>query len=158
MTLARDIDRFLISSRELFNAQFRVSDPWADPHAAWDVRDRYEPVRNALFAALVTRPHGLKLVDYGQHHPEIAVIARHGGDLAIQLNREVGKSSGYWDHPVVCAPSSASMHFVSFFDWSEIERADYRFVMVKVATWPGAPDLIGRFGLLDANDASYERV
>jgi len=158
MTLAFDIDRFLTSSRELFNAHFRSPDPWADPNAAWDLLAVYEPVRKALFRALVTEPHQLEPIEYGHPHPQIAVSAKEGRETVILLNRDVGKSHGYWDHPVDRLSPSAALRFVSFFDWADIERADYRYVMVEVTAWPDAPELVGRFGLIETHAVSYVRV
>lgn len=149
MSLTLAIDRFMTISRELFNAHFRLTDPWADPSEAWDLRDQYEPVRNALFRALVTEPHSLRPIKYGQPHPQIAVVGRHAGETPILLNRDVDKSSGYWDHPVEHVSASAELRFVSFFDWAEIERTDYRYVMVVVTSWPGQPEMLGRFGLIE---------
>jgi len=157
MSIAHDMDRFLTCSRELFNTYFRQPDPWSDPHRAWHLRDRFEPVRSALFRGLVTEPHGLQPLDYGQLHPQISVVARHTGELPVLLNRESGATAGYWDDPVNRLTAEAQLRFVSFFDWAEIERADYRFVMVKVVAWPGV-DLAGRFGLVETHAVTFERA
>ncbi len=94
------MDRFLTCSRELFNTYFRQPDPWSDPHRAWHLRDRFEPVRSALFRGLVAEPHGLQPLDYGQLHPQISVVARQAGELPVLLNRESGATAGEWDAPV----------------------------------------------------------
>lgn len=152
VALDQCMDRFAVASRELFNNYFRLHQPWSDPNAAWDSRDLYEPVRQALFTALVITPNGLSPAAYGDPQPDLLVAPR-SAETPIMLNRE--RSSGYWDHPVTTIDPSATLRFVRFFDWADIERMDHAHVMVEVAAWPGTPELEGKLGLIEAHHVRF---
>lgn len=72
------------------------------------------------------------------------------------LNREL--SSGYWDYPLDRFDATDDLRFVRYFDWSDIERRDHRYVMVLVAGSASHPEIVGKLGLIESHHVTYEAI
>jgi hypothetical protein len=155
MLLDDCMDRFITASRGLFNAYFRDADPWAEPHHAWDRRDLYETVERPMFRALVTVPCTLAEIPYGRVQTEISVCARGDSELPIMLNREI--NSGYWDYPLKMVTTGTRLQFLSFFDWSGIDRKDHRYVRAIVASSSDSSEIAGKHCLIETHYVRFER-
>ncbi len=156
MRLDLQMNEFLLASRSLFNTHFCLRQPWDDPHRAWDLRDLFEPVEEALFRALVLQPFALTGPTFGTGPQPVRVIGNTGGELPIMINREI--DSGYWDYPVTRCHGDADLRFVKFFDWSSIDRKDNRYAMVKIESWPDRPELVSKRALIESHYCSYAEL
>jgi hypothetical protein len=147
------VDRFLRASRSLFNGFFSIDRPWANPHRAWDLRDCFGPVEAALFQALVLRPLRIEGPSYGCGPQVIRVLSKIEGAMPIMINRDV--DSGYWDHPLRECSTDADLRFIKFFDWSDIDRRDNRYVVVWIEDWPTHPEVSGKQALIESYCCTY---
>lgn len=155
MLLDACMDEFICASRGLFNTYFREASPWEDPHRAWDRRDLYKLVEAPLFRTLVTVRCELPEVPYGSPQVSIGVCGRHDNELPAMINR--GIDSGYWDFPLELLPLGVRLHFLSFFDWANIERMDHGYVRAIIDTSNDIPELLGKHCLIKTHDVRFER-
>jgi len=84
---------------------------------------------------------------YGTLQPEILVELR-SDFCSIMLNREI--NSGYWDFPLREVTRDARLHFITFFDWDNLDYRDNRYVRVQVADWPSHPEAVGKDALIES--------
>ena len=142
------IAAFREAARHLWNLFFY-------PNADWDDRDRFSEICVHLFDALVVAPTGLTDIRfphlYVGHPPAVLslhVIPRSG--LRIMINRS-SPPVGYWDDPVdIVLPSDgAHFNFVTFFDWAELERRDFKYLEVEIREFTKHPHLVGRRALVE---------
>lgn len=149
---------FREAARHLWNSTFH-------PHADWDDRDRFSRVCVELFDAIVGVPcriGGARLPAMCEPGPEemraLRVIPAAASGVPIMINRDAS-GSGYWDDPVrqVC-PSEVRMEFVNFFDFGELGRRDFKFVLVHLRDFPAHPHLVGRRALLEFEHVTFEVV
>lgn len=158
MTTSIDINRmmsqFRLASREVFNQYFRIFDPYKNDDSRI-MHDRFTSVRATLFQKLVAEPASLSEIVYGDAQLEIMVKARNGGPLPAMINRDV--ASGYWDFPTKEIPSNAQLHFVSFFDWDQLDCQDNHYVRVQITRWPKRSEVIGKHALIEWRFVRFER-
>ena len=155
MTLNEMMNMFRLASRELFNHFFHVSnvtDEFGVPikpysNGARDVEERFSHVQEVLFENLVCEPAKLTHLAYGTLQPEILVELR-SDFCSIMLNREI--NSGYWDFPLREVTRDARLHFITFFDWDNLDYRDNRYVRVQVADWPSHPEAVGKDALIES--------
>ena len=126
--------------------------PWDNPHSAWDLEERFRRVEAELFVALVLHPAALTGPPYGTEPQPIRVRSSVSAPFPVMLSNGPGK----WDHPIREGPDDADLRFESFFDWSNIDRRDNRYVMAQVAAWPGHDELIGKSLLIESHHCRYE--
>jgi len=152
MSLDALLNRFRVASRELFNGYFRVDDPYNDSEA-WRLEERHGEIEQVLFEKMVLEPAGLPQAVYGFVNPSIRVLLR--SDFApIMFNREI--ESGYWDHPLKEVTNDATLLFVSFFDWDDLDYRDNRYVRVILDGWAAHPEMRGKHALLETQYARFE--
>ncbi len=156
MKASSHINKFLISSRQLFNGFFLLENPCDNADEAWDLRDLFNPVQAALFYALVLAPLDISGPSYGMAPQSIRVRSNTGGRLPAMINREL--ESGYWDFPIKECGDDVDLRFIRFFDWSEIERRDNRYVMVKIVSSSKNREIIDKLALIESHYCSYETV
>lgn len=150
------MNRFLIASRDLFNTQFRMEAPYVGKNAASDLRDDCLLVEQALFRVIVGAPSEGEAPGYGETQHWIRVIPSGSPSPPIMLNREL--SSGHWDYPLDKIDATDDLRFVRYFDWSDIERRDNRYVMVLVAGSASHPEIVGKLGLIESHQVTYEAI
>jgi hypothetical protein len=153
MTLDERMNQFRLVSRDLFNHYFRIPHPY-DGGAGWTPEERFSEVQRLLFRSLVIDSAKLVGREYGDVQECIIVASRTGSDIPLLLNREI--NSGYWDHPITAAPSSAALLFIGFFDWDQLDIRDNQYVRVKVENWPGHHDLAGKHALIESRHVRFE--
>jgi hypothetical protein len=146
--ITESIAAFREAARHLCNAFFY-------PNADWDDRDRFSEICVHIFDALVVAHAGLtdiRLPHLYIHHPpaisSLHVIPRSG--LRIMINRSA-PPVGYWDDPVdvVLPTDGARFDFVTFFDWAELDRRDFKFLEVEIREFVKHPHLVGRRALVE---------
>jgi len=146
--ITESIAEFREAARHLWNVFFY-------PNADWDDRDRFSEICVHLFDALVVAPTGLTDIRfphlYVGHPPAVSslhVIPRSG--VRIMINRS-SPPVGYWDDPVdIVLPSDgARFNFVTFFDWAELERRDFKYLEVEIREFAKHPHLVGRRALVE---------
>lgn len=150
------MNQFLLASRSLFNGFFAVEKPWDDPHHAWDLADLFRPIERELFKSLVQIPLGISGPDYGDGPQLLRVQKSSGTRLTAMINRETDIS--YWDYPVHEIPEGSDVRFISFFDWSGVDRRDNRYVMAVFLGCPANNDLIGKRALIESHRVVYDQV
>ena len=70
--------------------------------------------------------------------------------MPVMINREKGKSSGYWDHEIAEFDlGSATVAFKSYFDWNQLDRVDFRFYQGVILKSDKYPDIAGHELLVD---------
>jgi hypothetical protein len=138
---------FREAARHLWNTHLRHL---AEPEQDWDVRDAFNSVAVTLFRLLVLRPLGREDWEYLPDQfadrkplPFLRVVAKSATDLHI--NRET--TSGYWDFPVVDA-GDLELHFLQFFDWSELGHRDFAYYRVRIGGSKRYPALVGKDALV----------
>jgi len=151
MLLDESMNRFRVASRELFNTHFRVNEPYEN--GGWLLEERFCAVEAVLFDQLVSVPHALSPIKYGNQQPEIRVGLRSGEFAPIMINREI--DSGYWDCPIEEIAKDAKLSFFRFFDWDLVAVRDNRYVRVVLDSWPSHPELAGRHALVESQYVSY---
>lgn len=92
MSIDESMRRFRLASRELFNAYFRVEDPWNND--GWRLEERFSEVEATLFDALVARPCKLNSTRYGESQPEIQVVLKCSEFAPAMVNRESDSGTG----------------------------------------------------------------
>jgi hypothetical protein len=146
--ITESIAEFREAARHLWNVFFY-------PNADWDDRDRFSEICVHLFDALVVAPTGLTDIRfphlYVGHPPAVSslhVIPRSG--VRIMINRS-SPPVGYWDDPVdIVLPSDGErFNFVTFFDWAELERRDFKYLEVEIREFAKHPPLVGRRALVE---------
>ena len=150
----RSINKFRLSSRELFNTYFleNLSGDQKDS----DYLEHFDFVEESLFLALVAMPNGLNKIVYGRPQPQILVKTSSEVGAPLMLNREI--DGGYWDYPIAYSVPNVVFTFVRFFDWDQANYKDNRFVQVIVEEWPGNTELIGKHALLETHYVTYEKA
>jgi len=148
------MNEFRLASRELFNRNFRVENPYEN--GGWTLERRFSEIQTLLFEKLVTDPSELTLETYGRPQDKISVMLRHGEFAPLMINRDV--DSGYWDHPVREVSREANMRFVSFFDWDQLGIRDNMLVRIVIASWPGRSETVGKHALIAANYVQFGKV
>jgi hypothetical protein len=142
-------DRYRIAAREIWNSAF-----WPDAELRdGESLDAFHNIEQLLFDAIVLRKADvefntpelfLKPLPFFHVEPKSEAVP-----IMIQNPRGPGQA-GYWDHPVNQVRSGeATMHFVDYFDWAEMEYVDFRFYRVRIAKFDKHPELVGREALLD---------
>lgn len=145
-----DIDermkQFRLASREIFNRFFHIPEPYEND--GWLLEERFSDLQVLLFEKLVSEPAKLSTIRYGIVQNEIAVTLSSVDVAPIMINRDV--DSGYWDYPVKEVTKEASLFFVCFFDWDQLDCRDNQYVRVQIDRWPAHPDAVGRHALIES--------
>jgi hypothetical protein len=150
------MNQFRLASRELFNHYFHGPDPYRygpDPYKKdWHeipATERFSEVERFLFEKMVLQSARLGRVEYGDVNKNIRVELRSPiGFVPISLNREI--NSGYWDYPIDKVAGNVEMAFIEFFDWSQVDYHDNRYVRVLVCRWPDHPEIDDKHGLIES--------
>jgi hypothetical protein len=70
-------------------------------------------------------------------------------------NPRPGAPTGYWDDPVnIVKPGEAKLVFIAYFDWDQMDYIDLRYYHVKIASFDGHPELVGREALIERQRAA----
>jgi hypothetical protein len=146
-------DHFRVSARSIWNNAF-----WPDP----EFREgyyigRFEWIAEILFDALVLSKLDMdypckdlfrKPIPFFQVVPASQTVP-----LMIQ-NPRSRSETGYWDDPVKqVSLGRVEMHFISFFDWSQVAVLDYRYYRASIARFDEQPHLVGREALIETHCA-----
>jgi hypothetical protein len=159
LDITTSVANFREAARHLWNCHYLPFLP-EDP---WDARDSFDEVIAHLFASIVLEPCdiiGTRLAPSCTGQPDVVkgLLVRPWPEQGalILINREAGRSSGYWDHPKkTIAAEEAELHFARFYDWEEIGYRDFRYVEVLIVSAPADPSICGHWALLDFE---YARV
>jgi len=124
---------------------------------SFELEESFCRVEIDLFDALVAYPLDDDVTKLASHMsspkrslPRYRVELNAVKAAPMLINREYGKSSGYWDHRVAAlASGEAELAFVEFFDFPSDAHRDYRYIMVEVLASEKYPDIIGHFALVD---------
>jgi hypothetical protein len=144
------MDHYRIVARSIWNTGF-----WAQSDLrTWDARDQFEQIKKLLLKALVVArlEEGhycdlYSLEDNVKYH--IVPNVSHGVPIMIEQPRKDDRNH-YWDDPVKhVKPSDAELHFIDYFDWDQMNYADYQYYRVRIAAFPAQPHLAGREALLE---------
>jgi hypothetical protein len=160
---ARDVssifDHYRASARTVWNTAF-----WPDPDFRnWDSIDQFHEIEKLLFQELV-----LAKVDrewpmqnlFGDSIPYFHIIPTigHGTPILIQKPRP-GAPTGYWDDPVnLVKPGQATLFFIAYFDWNQMDYIDLRYYRAKVARFDAHSELVGREALIERQHAAIHLV
>ncbi|TRD13894.1 hypothetical protein FEV53_19190 [Palleronia caenipelagi] len=146
------LDRFRLASRELYNNHFMFPSP--QELGAWDWRENFDFAENALFKAMVIYPSPLSPAEYGPKNSQILVSPNTDTTPAF-INREYGKSHGYWDCPITEIDRTATLYFACFFDFDIERQMDNQYALTWIEQWPKNEGLIGRYALIEHQYLSY---
>ncbi len=152
MSIDENMRRFRIAGRELFNAYFRVEDPWNND--GWKLEERFSEVESILFDVLVARPCGMTSTRYGELQPEIEVALKGSEFAPVMINRE--SDSGYWDFPVHRMTKSGRLAFIRFFDWDLLAIRDNHYVRARIEEWPEHPECVGKHALIETQYVVFQ--
>jgi hypothetical protein len=146
-------DHYRISTRAIWNTAF-----WPDPDFRnWDSVDVFRNIRRILFDELV-------LAKIGREHARqdifevpipffLLMPASQTVPILIQNPRSPSQT-GYWDHPVSHVDRGESeMHFISYFDWNDMDYVDLRYYLVRIAKFELHPEIVGRSALIETQHA-----
>ncbi len=156
MNVDKLVNRFRISSRELFNNHFL--EPFLE-NEDWELYELFTSIEEELFHALVTSRIDIKQIVYGcDPQPEIEVIpdTLNTCGIPVMLNRDI--DSGYWDHKINRAQIGCIFSFLTFFDWDQRAFRDNRYVRAIVKYWPEHPELVGKHALIETIYVSYKQA
>lgn len=153
------LNRFRNASRELFNNYFHAS---THDESAWVAEERFSILEEELFKMLVMYPAGLSEIDYGEVQSEILVRPRNGSSIPWLLSQEVDANSLGHSRVLVTdvtnVTEDAILHFEQYFDWDQVGYKDNHYVRVFVAGWTSHPELVGAYGLVEAQFVRFERA
>lgn len=152
-------DHYRISARAVWNTAF-----WPDPDFRnWDSIGQFHEIEKLLFQELVlakvARKWPLQKL-FENAIPFFRVVPSHvqGTPIMIQ-NPRPGAPRGYWDDPVNrLKPGQAELHFVSYFDWNQMDYIDLRYYRAKIASFDAHSELIGREALIECQNAAIHLV
>lgn len=104
---------------------------------------------------MVCTPLGLPDIALGQAQNRIKVVAQ-SYPLAAMVNRDI--HSGYWDYPLKELGSRSTLHFISFFDWDNLEGFDNQYVRVLIQDCPGHPEVNGKHALIEVRLVKFREA
>ncbi len=140
---------YRIIARSLWNFGF-----WPLPELRnWDSRDQFDQVKALLFKAFVearvAEGHLCNLTNVPEH--KYVVVPSVPGPVPVMIHRpREGDHNWYWDDPVDrLRPSDAELHFMDYFDWDDMNYAEFRYYRVCIVDFPLQPHLAGRQALLE---------
>jgi hypothetical protein len=148
-------DHYRVSARAIWNAAF-----WPDPDFHnWDSIDQFHEIERLLFQELVLakldREWPLQDI-FRNAIPFFRIVPtiRDGTPIMIQ-NPRPGAPTGYWDDPVnIVKPEEAELIFIAYFDWNKMDYIDLRYYHVKITSFDGHPELVGREALIERRCAA----
>jgi hypothetical protein len=152
MKIDESMKRFRLASRELFNAYFRVEEPWNND--GWRLEERFSEVEAVLFDALVARSCEIDSTKYGELQPEIQVVLNRSEFAPVMINRE--SDSGYWDFPVQRMTKNGKLAFIRFFDWDLLTIRDNQYVRARIEEWPEHPECVGKHALIETQYVVFQ--
>jgi hypothetical protein len=156
---ARDVsgifDHYRASARTIWNTAF-----WPDPDFRnWDSIDQFHEIEKLLFQELVLakvdREWPLQNI-FGDAIPFFHIIPTlgHGTRILIQKPRP-GAPTVYWDDPVNrVRPEQATLLFIAYFDWNQMDYIDLRYYRAKIARFDTHSELVGREALIERQHAA----
>jgi hypothetical protein len=148
-------DHYRMSARAIWNTAF-----WPDQDFRnWDSIDQFHQIAKLLFQELVLAKleREWPLQDLFENViPFFHVVPSlvHGTPIMIQ-NPRPGAPTGYWDDPVkFVKPGQAELPFIAYFDWNQMDYIDLRYYRVKIASFDGHSELVGREALIERQHAA----
>lgn len=148
------VARYRECSRHVRNVYFQPADRTS---AAWDLTEGWTEVDRLLFNWMVLYPHGLQPVEDGRSHPQITLQVQGLFGATAFINREKGKNSGYWDHPVkILRSDECVLTFRQFFDFDGLSPIDFNYVMVEISEALNN-DLNGRVALIEWQHVEFHK-
>ena len=144
-----------MSARAIWNTAF-----WPDQDSRnWDSIDQFHQIAKLLFKELVLAKFDkeLPLQDLFKNaipffHAVPSVV--HGTPIMIQ-NPRPGAPTGYWDDPVkLVKPEQAELLFIAYFDWNQMDYIDLQYYRVRIASFDGHSELVGREALIERQHAA----
>jgi hypothetical protein len=137
--------------RTLWNCAFAPHRDLAD----WNARDTLNQIKRLLFQEMIcarfSELEGVT-VDFESPIERIAIsCAPQAGSAPILINNpRPNDRNSYWDHPVDRFDAeSATLRFVSFFDWYELGFIDLQFYRVRIVYFEALPEVVGRDALVE---------
>lgn len=125
----------------------------------WDYCDEFDEICTLLFTSLVLRP--LDQTSYNKArssdiYPKplmfLKVLPLSSAGTPIQINREVNKSYGYWDHQVKLVNSlDVDLWFVDFFDFDLLSFRDFQYYRVQITNSSLDSELVDHYALIECN-------
>lgn len=155
MNLDQCMNNFRLASRDLYNRYFRTGKGRESWDESWFLRENFEDIESVMFKSMVCNPLGLPDIALGQVKNRIKVVA-HSYPLAAMVNRDI--HSGYWDYPVEELGSKTTLHFISFFDWDNLEGFDNQYVRVLIQDCPAHPEVNGKHALIEARLVKFREA
>lgn len=147
------MNRYRIVARSIWNTGF-----WpVENLRTWDARDQFEQIKKLLLKAIVLAPlDGGHCCDlYSLADRILRVVPSGPVPIMIHRPREADRN-WYWDDPVdKITAADGELHFLDYFDWDDMNYADFQYCRVRIAAFPAHPELIGREALLEHQ---YARV
>jgi hypothetical protein len=145
-------DHYRVSVRSIWNTAF-----WPDPELRdWDSVDQFRSVEKILFDALVLTKLDKVIPPEDVFRKPISFLSVTASSpsvpIMIQCPRPE-KPIGYWDDPIDRLTPGVEMHFLSFFDWNELDYRDLQYYRVSIARFDEHPHLIGREALISRHYA-----
>jgi hypothetical protein len=143
-------DHYRIVARSIWNTGF-----WAEKELQnWDSADQFEQIKSLLFKSLVVaRVLGGHCCDLNSlpPSPPFLVVPRGHYPVPVMIEKpREGDRNHYWDDPVKELTSNeAELHFVDFFDWSQMNYIDFQYYRVRIQAFPRMPHLAGREALIE---------
>jgi len=114
-----------------------------------DLIESFSKIKQEIFDSivLVSVLADCEAFDYVLGFPcsRIKIVPRHmnSWDIPVEINRNKGEISGYWDHPISRINSQADLVFIDFFDWNPYGFIDMSRIVAEISDYPKNPNLIG---------------
>jgi len=143
------MDHYREVARTLWNTGF-----WVDPKLqTWNAWDQFEQIKMLLYKAfVVARLEGGHCCDLTTlPAPVFSVVPSAPEYIPIMIQKpRDGDRNCYWDDPVhQVKASEAQFHFIDYFDWNKMARADLQYYRVRIVAFPTQPHLVGREALIE---------
>ena len=142
-------DHYRVSARGIWNRAF-----WPDP----EFREgfyigRFEWLAKILFDTLVLAKLDMEFPDEDLFHKPISffhVIPNPAGAPIMIAAPHAPGMNTYWGDPVSRIPQeSIELHFIEFFDWSQMAVRDFQYYKVRIERFDEHPHLVGREALIE---------
>jgi hypothetical protein len=142
-------DHYRVSARSIWNTAF-----WPDPEfREWDYVDEFTSIERILFDSLVLAKLDLTFAMDDIFRVPMPLFhvnpSSQTTPILIQCPRP-GAPRGYWDDPVKeVSVGKVDMHFLTFFDWNQLDYRDFQYYRVQIAAFDEQPHLVGREALIE---------
>jgi len=142
-------DHYRISAREIWNTAFLPDPGFREGFYI----GKFEWIAKILFDTLVLAKLDMDFPDEDLFHKPIStfhVIPNSTGAPIMIAAPHAPGANTYWGGPVTRIPQEGvDLHFIEFFDWSQMAVRDFQYYKVRIERFDEHPDLVGRDALIE---------